>query len=144
MATAEGTAHQSWADKAALGLALVLSAKGETAKARHLAARAYDLLAQDVPLESAGRFAFFIQLLGQTYANLGDDDRAAALYQRAIAFAQASHYGQVEAQAQVGLGILACRRQQGAVALTAVTEAIARLSDLEALSDLGEAHFQRG
>jgi tetratricopeptide (TPR) repeat protein len=144
MAAAEGTAHQSWADKAALGLALVLSAKGETAKARPLAARAYDLLAQDVPLESAGRFAFFIQLLGQTYTNLGDDDRAEALYQRAIAFAKASHYGQVEAQAQVGLGVLACRHRQGAMAIATVTAAIARLSDLEALSDLGEAHFQRG
>ena len=144
MSVAEGTDHQSWADKAALGLALVLSAGGETDKAQQLADQAYDRLAQGVLPEYAGRFAFFIQLLGQTYAHLGDWDRAETLYHQAIAYAQASHYVQVEAQAQVGLGVLACHRQQGSVALAAVTAAIARLNDLAALSDLGEAHFQRG
>lgn len=143
-ATAEGSPHQSWADKAALGLALVYSYGDQREQAAALAARAYDLLAAGTPPEHAGRFAFFIQLLGQTYANLGQGQRAETLYGRAIAFAQESHYLQVEAKAQVGLGELARHRHQGAAALAYFDQAIARLTELAAPGDLGEAYFQRG
>ncbi|HEY9887088.1 MAG TPA: hypothetical protein V6D02_01730, partial [Candidatus Obscuribacterales bacterium] len=146
--TATATPHQSWADKAALCLALVLSsggAAGATAdQAQTLAAQAYGAIADTTRPEYTGRFAFFIQLLAQTYTNLGDEPRATELYERAIAFAEESHYTQVKAKALVGLGRLYRQQDQPEAAQTVLLAAVALLEALGAEGDLAEAHYQIG
>ncbi|MBE7381890.1 MAG: NB-ARC domain-containing protein [Leptolyngbya sp. SIO1E4] len=156
---AQGTAHQSWADKASLCLALIASygindeAVDLSAYAPHqspqalattLAEQAYCTIADISRPEYTGRFAFFIQLLAQTYANLGNAERASELSQRAIALAEESHYVQVKAKALVGLGALA--RQQGIElqAIEVCKTALTLLEELGAKGDLAEAHYQLG
>lgn len=159
IAAADGTPHQSWADKAELCLALVVSHsliddrihldaiiadQSPQKLAETLAAKAYQAIADTSHPEYTGRFAFFIQLLAQTYTNLGNAERATELYERAIAFAAASHYIQVKAKALVGWGQLL--RQQGDVAgaVQQTTAALKLLEDLGAQGDLAEAHYQLG
>lgn len=156
---AQGTAHQSWADKAQLCLALVASHslhderidlspicadQSPRALAHTLAEQAYREIANTDCPEYTGRFAFFIQLLAQTYTNLGDAERATELSERAIAFAEESHYIQVKARALVGWGQLL--RQQGDIdrAIQNLTTALELFEDLGAQSDLAEAHWQLG
>lgn len=159
MTAAEGTPHQSWADKASLCLALVashslgdgqsqLSAEAQGPSPRSLAdalaKKAYGAIADISRPEYTGRFAFFIQLLAQTYTNLDNPERAAELYKRAIAFAEESHYIQVKAKALIGWGKLL--RQQGdtETALQRIHLALEQLEDLGAQGDLAEAHYQLG
>jgi len=158
MTEAEGTAHQSWADKAALCLALVaacsdelfpitvaeLAAQEPHTLAETLAARAYRAIADTSRPEYTGRFAFFIQLLAQTYTHLGAGDRATELYERAIAFAEESHYIQVKAKALVGWGHLLRRQSATAAAIQQIEQALPLLDDLGAQGDLAEAHYQLG
>ncbi|MEM9768814.1 MAG: ATP-binding protein [Cyanobacteria bacterium P01_D01_bin.71] len=157
--TATGTAHQSWADKAKLCLALVASHSLQDERldanaigsnqlprdlAMTLAEQAYQAIADISRPEYTGRFAFFIQLLAQTYTNLGNAERATELYERAIAFAEASHYVQVKAKALVGWGQLLRQHHQTELALEKITIALDLLEDLGAQSDLAEAHYQLG
>jgi tetratricopeptide (TPR) repeat protein len=155
---AQDTAHQSWADKASLCLALVASysVQGERihwpnqadcfppAVAETLAEAAYRKIADTSRPEYTGRFAFFIQLLAQTYTNLGDDDRAIELFERAIAFAEASHYIQVKAKALIGLGKLSRQAGQLDSAIQSLQQALDLFDDLGAASDVAEAHYQLG
>ena len=156
---ARGTAHQGWADKASLCLALVASygVSSEEAEvdsralmpspcclAETLAEQAYRTIADVSRPEYTGRFAFFIQLLAQTYTNLGNSSRATELYERTIAFAEASHYVQVKAKALVGLGTLLRRQGMGDQAIKAIKTALNLLDDLGAQGDLAEAHYQLG
>ena len=152
--TAEGTAHQGWADKASLCLALVASYRlpnqvdaitpSPRALAATLAEKAYGTIADTTRPEYTGRFAFFIQLLAQTYTNLGHVNRATELFERAIAFAEESHYVQVKAKSLIGWGKL--RQQQGDSnsAIEKIKTAIDLLADLGAQGDLAEAHYQLG
>ncbi|MEL6380933.1 MAG: tetratricopeptide repeat protein [Cyanobacteria bacterium J06626_18] len=151
---ARGTAHQGWADKASLCLALVASygvshdteaaAAAPYRLAETLAEQASRTIADISRPEYTGRFAFFIQLLAQTYTNLGNSGRASELYERTIAFAEASHYVQVKAKALVGLGTLSRRQGQAEQAITAIKMALELLEDLGAKGDLAEAHYQIG
>jgi len=156
---AQGTAHQSWADKAQLCLALVASHslhderidrspicadQSPRALAHTLAEQAYREIADTDRSEYTGRFAFFIQLLAQTYTNLGDRDRATELYERAIAFAEESHYVQVKAKALVGWGQLLRQQGDSNRAIQNLISALELLEDLGAQSDLAEAHWQLG
>ncbi|MEM9003413.1 MAG: NB-ARC domain-containing protein [Cyanobacteria bacterium P01_F01_bin.86] len=156
---ARGTAHQGWADKASLCLALVASygvshaivqvstdafAPSPYCLAETLAEQAYRTIADVSRPEYTGRFAFFIQLLAQTYTNLGNSGRATELYQRTIVFAEASHYVQVKAKALVGLGQLSRRQGADEEAIAAIKMALSLLDDLGAKGDLAEAHYQLG
>ncbi|MEM1280353.1 MAG: NB-ARC domain-containing protein [Cyanobacteria bacterium P01_H01_bin.152] len=156
---AEGTAHQSWADKAKLCLALVashslhderidlahLSAdQSPSALATALAEQAYREIADTSRPEYTGRFAFFIQLLAQTYTNLGNAERATELYERAIAFATESHYVQVKAKALLGWGQLLRQFDDLDLARQNIHTALELFEDLGAQSDLAEAHLQLG
>lgn len=158
IAMAQATAHQSWADKASLCLALVTShptfdvkielpsAMALTAKqlAETLAEQAYRTIADTSRPEYTGRFAFFIQLLAQTYAHLGNADRATELFERSIAFAEESHYVQVKAKAIVGLAKLRRQANELDEAIEAIKLALALLEELGAQSDLAETHLQLG
>ncbi len=157
--TARDTAHQGWADKASLCLALVASygvshevtpsdgerpAPASYRLAETLAEQAYRTIADISRPEYTGRFAFFIQILAQTYTNLGNSGRASELYERTIAFAEASHYVQVKAKALVGLGTLSRRQGRGEQAIADIKTAVELLEDLGAKVDLAEAHYQLG
>lgn len=101
-------------------------------RAQVFADQAYQQMTQPDRPDYTGRFAFFLQLLGQTYANLGHCDRAAELYRRAIAFAEESHYIQVQAKAKTGLGQLARDQGDPQTAIAHLSTAIDRLQDLGA------------
>lgn len=159
IAMAQATPHQSWADKASLCLALVLSYSLRE-KAVDLAAfspegpvqttverlvqQAHATLMDVSKPEYAGRFAFFMQLLAQTYFNLGNGDQALTLYQQVIAFAEKSHYVQVKAKALVGLGQVARLQGAGEAAVQHIEAALELLQDLGAEGDLAEAHYEMG
>lgn len=146
IALASGTAHQAWADKAKVGLALVCAYLGD-AENTHRAAKLSDSLYGKFtagPADQHGRSAYFLQLLGQTFDSLGDPQKANVLYERAIEFAESGHYIQVKAKALTGLAGL--HRQQGehAAALVLHAQAIELCEKIGAQCDLAEAYFQCG
>ena len=161
---AQRTAHQSWADKAALCLALVASygiscqtidqllidqslygsIQPTITLAKNLADEAYQTIANVSRPEQTGRFAFFIQLLAQTYTNLDHLDRASELCKRAIAFSEESHYVQVKAKALVGLGKISQKKGDSRKAIEQIDQALTLLDELGARGDLAEAHYQLG
>jgi tetratricopeptide (TPR) repeat protein len=140
---ATNTSHHGWAEKAAICLALVHSYLGLMASAQSLANQA-DQILLDQPPTQPGRFAYFMQILGQTYVNLGNWQRGQELYQQAIAFAEASHYTQVKAKILNGLAEIARHHCQFAQAVEHHQQAIALLGQIGAKCDLAEAHFQLG
>jgi tetratricopeptide (TPR) repeat protein len=136
---AEGTRHQRWADKATICQALVQSYKGDHSLAQTLA----DSIVQRVLKEDArGRYAFFAQLLGQTYLNLKNFEQARQLLETAVAAAEVGHYVQIKANALSGLGRLAGELGQVKVALTYHHQAIDLLNEVGAQCDLATAHLQ--
>ncbi len=141
IALADQTPHQAWADKATVGLALVRAYLGQTQVAAKLANSLYG---QFTAAEQPGRYAYFVQLLGQAFNSLGELDKAQVLYERAIAFAEAGHYVQVKAKALTGLATLQRKRGdvEGAIALH--TQATALSEAIGAKCDLAEAYFQFG
>lgn len=141
---AQNTAHHPWAEKASVCLALTLSYGGQFDAAYSLAEAAYQSILAEKVIEQTGRFAYFIQILGQTYTNLGEFERAQALYDRALEFAEESHYTQVKAKTLNGLAEL-CRRQQALDnALIYHKQAISLLETIGAVCDLANAYFQLG
>jgi len=136
---ATGTRHQPWADKATTCLARVRSYQGEQTAAKPLA----DCVIEQVRGQGkSGRHAFFVQLLGHTYLNLGDLDTAEALFKEAIQAAEAGHYLQIKANALVGLGRLKGQRGDLAGAVKDCRSAIALLDEVGARCDLAAAHLQ--
>ncbi len=139
IATATGTRHQPWADKATTCLALVRSYQGDRASAQRLV----DAVAEQVQGRGqSGRHAFFVQLLGHTNLNLGDLDTAESLFNLAIQAAEAGHYLQIKANALVGLGRLKSQRRDLAGAVADCRSAIALLDEVGAHGDLATAHLQ--
>lgn len=136
---ATGTRHQPWADKATACLALVKTSQGCQAEAKALAAAVTDRV---VGQESSGRHAFFVQMLGHTYLNLGDSTTAERLFQSAIQAAEAGHYLQIKANALSGLAQLEHRRHCFSAAVQHHRHAIALLQDVGAQCDLAAAHLQ--
>jgi tetratricopeptide (TPR) repeat protein len=141
IATATGTRHQPWADKATTCLALVRSYQGQHGIAQSLADSVAE---QAVGRSQSGRYAFFVQLLGHTYLNLGGLDTADALFKAAIQAADAGHYLQIKANALIGLGRL--KRQRGDLpgGIDDCRRAIALLEEVGAHCDLAAAHLQCG
>ncbi len=141
IALADQTAHQAWADKATVGLALVRAYLGHTQVAAQLANSLYG---QFTAAEQPGRYAYFVQLLGQAFNSLGELDKAQMLYERAIAFAEAGHYVQVKAKALTGLATLQRKRGDVESAIALHTQATALSEAMGAKCDLAEAYFQFG
>jgi tetratricopeptide (TPR) repeat protein len=137
------TPHHRWAEKAKVCLALVLSYLGQVSEATTLAAITYENVIEQ-QVSQTGRFAYFIQLLGQTYTNLGDFAKAEALYQKALTFAQASHYPQIKAKTLSGLAEVYRHQAAFEAALAHHHQAIALLDNLGAKCDLAIAQFQMG
>jgi tetratricopeptide (TPR) repeat protein len=139
-----GTAHARWGQKAGIGLALVQSYLGQSQLARQQADALSHTLLGEYPLEKRGSAAFFIQLLGQTYINLGEWEIAQTLLEKALAFATSSHYTQVQGKTLTGLAILQRQQSDFPGTITIHQQAIELLSSLGAKCDLAEAYYQRG
>ena len=138
---AAGSAHQAWADKAAVGLALTHAYAGAADIAAELANSIFEPF---MSAEQPGQYAYFLQLLGRTFDVLGDVDKAKLLYERAIAFAQAGHYVQVKAQALGGLASIHRKQGDFAKAHLLHQRAIEQSEIIGAKCDLAEAYFQAG
>ena len=140
--SAQNTEHHRWAEKAAVCLALVHSYLGLT-DALNLANDIYHKFSEP-SVERSGRFAYFMQILGQTYFNLDNFDRAIALYGQALTFAEAGHYTQIKAKTLNGFAEIDRHQQSFAMALTHHIEAIELLDQIGAKCDLADAYFQLG
>jgi tetratricopeptide (TPR) repeat protein len=138
------TAHYRWGEKASICLALVNSYLGLKKEAIASADVVYNAIVKNQLFEHAGRFAYFMQILGQIYTNIGEFDKALELYENAIAFSQESHYAQVKGKILTGLAIISREQKSYAVANERHVEAIALLERIGAKCDLAEAYFQFG
>lgn len=141
---AENTPHHRWAEKATVCLALINSYLGFTAKSYLLAEPIYHTILHEQVAEYTGRFAYFIQLLGQTYVNLNKLEQAKQMYERALCFAQASNYTQVRAKTLNALAEMDRQQRLFASAIARHLAAIDLLTDIGAKCDLAEAYFQLG
>ena len=138
------TDHQAWATKARVCWALALSYQGLHEEAIALATPIYTDLLSHPNAEDTARFAYFIQILGQTYTNVADVAKAQAMYQLAMQFAETSHYTQVHARTLNGLAELDRIAGNWDSANAHHQEAIALLETIGATCDLAESHFQLG
>ncbi|MGF1569788.1 MAG: NB-ARC domain-containing protein [Nodosilinea sp.] len=139
IATARGTRHHGWADKATICLALVQSHQGQPKAAKALAD---SVVEQVLDHGRSGRYAFFTQLLGHTYLNFEDIETAHDLFKAAIHAADAGHYQQIKANALSGLGRLEGRANRLEAAIAHHRQAIALLEEVGAQCDLAAAHLQ--
>jgi tetratricopeptide (TPR) repeat protein len=139
---AQQSDHAAWAEKAGIALALVYSLLGQPERAKALADRCYEGFLQAQSHEKTGRFAYFIQLLAQTYNNIGEGEKALGLYGVAIAFAESGHYLQVQARALTGLAELHRKRGDLATALALHRQSLTLLEQIGATCDLAEAYWQ--
>lgn len=142
IALAKNTEHYRWAEKASVCLALAHSHLGFEAEAYAAADHVYQSILTEKLFEHTGRFAYFIQILGQVYKNLGEPEKAFNMYCRAISFAEASHYLQVKAKALNGLAELYRDQTNFQHALSHHLDAIELLDRIGARCDLAEAYFQ--
>ncbi|MEM9447942.1 MAG: NB-ARC domain-containing protein [Cyanobacteria bacterium P01_E01_bin.6] len=140
---AQHTRHHSWAEKATVCLAFVLSQQGQRSPALELADQVLDPLL-NAPEDSVGRAAYFLQVLGCTYGTIGDVDTATRLLEKALAAAEAGHYLQIQGRTLSGLGAIAQQQQQYETALIHQANAIQLLESIGAVCDLAEAHIQTG
>ena len=140
---AAGSAHQAWADKATVGLAVVRANLGQAQAAAELANSLYVQFTEEVG-DDHGRYAYFLQLLGQAFISLNELDKAQILYEKAIASAEMGHYVQVQAKALTGMAVLQRHRQAYPAALALHTQAIDLCEKIGAKCDLAEAYLQFG
>ncbi len=136
----QNTAHQAWAEKAMICWGLVQSHLGLTTIARNVA----DLAYENLPTTNLPRFAYFLQLLGQTYTNLQQFERASALFQQALPFAEAGHYQQIKARTLMGLAEIDKMQGKTDRAVIRYQDSIELLELIGAKCDLAEACFQLG
>jgi tetratricopeptide (TPR) repeat protein len=141
---AQNTAHHPWAEKAAVCLSLVNSYLKKYQSARLLADECYNNISAEQNIENAGRFAYFIQILGQTYVNLADFEKAEEMFSMALKFAESSHYTQVQAKSLNGLAEIYRRQKTFESALQNHLAAIELLDKIGAKCDLAEAYYQLG
>jgi len=142
IAQASGTRHQPWADKATVCLAGALSHPNTTPKAIAEATALADGIAPTLLSgEHSSRQAFFSQLLGHAYLNLGQWQRAEALLKMALRAAVSGHYRQIQGNALSGLGRWSEGVGQLETALTYHQQAIALLEEVGAPCDLAKAYL---
>jgi tetratricopeptide (TPR) repeat protein len=136
------TDHYRWGQKASVCLAFVNSYLGLKQEAISSADRIYDAIVNERLFEHSGRFAYFMQILGQTYINLNESEKALEMFTKAIAFSEESHYLQVKGKALTSLAELERKNNNKNLALTYHLEAVEVLEKIGAKCDLAEAYFQ--
>ena len=139
---AQNTAHHPWAEKASVCLSLVNSYLKQYPSSYLLADACYSNITTEQVIEKTARFAYFIQILGQTYVNLNDFSKAEEMFSMALTFAEESHYTQVKAKSLNGLAEIYRRNQEFESALKNHLETIELLDKIGAKCDLAEAYFQ--
>lgn len=140
---AHNTKHHSWSEKAALGLALVDSHRKMSDLSQSIVTRLYRLIVDlEDPAYNTGRFAYFMQILGQIFFNYQQIEPAKIMWGKAIAFSQSSHYTQIEAKSLIGLGNV--ERHVGQIEQAKIyhQQATKLLDKIGAKCDLAEAYFQ--
>ncbi|MGK7949364.1 MAG: NB-ARC domain-containing protein [Xenococcaceae cyanobacterium] len=141
----QNTKHRRWAEKAAIGLALVNSYLNLNSAAYKTAEKFYQLIVKAEDSEyNTGRFVYFIQLVGQIYLNLGELAKAKTIFNRAIAFSQESQYTQIQAKSFTGIAIIYRQENNFEQANKFHEYAINLLEQIGAKCDLAEAYFQWG
>ncbi|MEM6614344.1 MAG: NB-ARC domain-containing protein [Cyanobacteria bacterium P01_C01_bin.72] len=141
---AHNTKHHSWSEKASLGLALVNSYQ-EKPLLDPAVSRLYRLIIDlEDPTYNTGRFAYFMQMLGQIFFKQQKPTAARTIWQRAIAFSQSSHYTQIKAKSLIGLGNL--ERFDGNYTQANIyhQQTVELLEKIAAKCDLAEAYLQWG
>lgn len=141
---AQDTEHHRWAEKATVCLALTNCFLGLREESYSLADNSYNSLLNKQPLKQTGRLAYFIQILGQTYIQLGNYEKANEICCQALLFAEASYYFQVKAKTLMSLAEIHRQQEAFELALTKHTEAIELMDKIGAKCDLAEAYFQLG
>jgi tetratricopeptide (TPR) repeat protein len=146
---AGNTVHDRWEQKAIACLALVQSYLGNIeACTTNCMIRTRELLIKIEPLiiqqKWTGSSAYFLQLIGQTYTNLGDYDRANIIYQQILTFCQTGNYLQIQGRTLTGLAQLYRLQGNLQIAQTTHLQAIEILTSLGAKCDLAEAYYQAG
>ena len=135
--------HHSWSEKATICLALVNSYLGKLSFARQAADIFYQLIIEEENNKyNTGRFAYFIQILGQTYLNLGVIDRAKKMFKIAVAFSQSGHYTQIKAKCLFGIAAIYRQEKKFSTAYTYHQQAVELLDKIGAVCDLAEANWQ--
>ena len=141
---AYNTKHHSWAEKASIGLALVNSSQNQKIS-EPTVSRLYRLIIElEDPTYNTGRFAYFMQMLGQIFFNQQQIESARKIWLRAIAFSQSSHYTQIKAKSLVGLGNIERFSHNFIQANLYHQQAVELLEKIAAKCDLAEAYFQQG
>lgn len=162
---AENTDHHRWTEKATVCLALVNSYLGFNDMATKMANTACaNIISSNSSLESnilannilednslkssayrnPGRNAYFIQILAQTYVNVGNLQTAKNLFTTALNIAESSHYMQVKAKAINGFAEIARCLQQYDTAIEYHQQAIAIFEQIGAKCDLANVLLQLG
>jgi tetratricopeptide (TPR) repeat protein len=140
---ASNTKHHSWAEKASICLALVYSYLNKQELAAEISNRFIQLIDQEQnQTYNTGRFAYFMQILGQTLINLQKYEQAQTILHQAIAVSQSSHYVQIKAKALTGLAIIQRQNNNFTDAERYYQEAIQILEKIGAKCDLAEAYYQ--
>jgi tetratricopeptide (TPR) repeat protein len=140
---ASNTKHHSWAEKASICLALVYSYLDKQELAAEISDRFIQLIDREPnKTYNTGRFAYFMQILGQTLINLQKYQQAQTILQKAIAVSQSSHYVQIKAKALTGLAIIQRQNHNFTDAERYYQEAIQLLEKIGAKCDLAEAYYQ--
>ena len=141
---AYNTKHHSWSEKARLGLALVNSYQTIANSPDSIVTRLYRLIVElEDKTYNTGRFAYFMQILGQIFLNYKQIKSAKIMWQKAIAFSRSSHYTQIEAKSLVGLATVE-RHNNWQQANSYYQQAIKLLEQIGAKCDLAAAYFQWG
>lgn len=138
---ASNTDRDRWAQKAIVCLALVESYLNNIEAARELLA---EIEPQIIQQKWTGSSAYFLQMVGQTYCNLGEYDRANTIYQQTLTFCQTGNYLQTQGRTLNGLAQL--YRSQGNLELAKTNhlQSIEILDRVGAKCDLAEAYYQAG
>jgi tetratricopeptide (TPR) repeat protein len=138
---ADRPAHDRWAQKVKICLALVESSLGNITRSRQLLTQIQPLITQQ---KSTGSSAYFLQIIGQTYTNLGEYAQAATIYHQTLKFCQTGNYLQIQARTLTGLAQL--YRLQGNLELAQQThrQSIELLDRIGAKCDLATAYYQAG
>ena len=143
IAIARNTKHYPWSEKASLGLALIDSYQSKPSNST--VSRLYRLIIDlEDPAYNTGRFAYFMQILGQIYCNQQQIEPAQKIWQRAIAFSQSSHYTQIKAKSFSGLGQIERLTNNYIQANIYHQQGVELLEKIAAKCDLAEAYFQWG
>ncbi len=138
---AQNTSGDRWVYKATICLALVQSELNHLDLARQLLSEVSPLTDRQ---KLTGSSAFFLQIIGQTYTNLGEYDLARSIYQQTLTFCRTGNYLQIQGCTLTGLAQIDRLQGNFPDAQAQHLQAIEILDRLGAKCDLAAAYYQAG